>query len=300
MSYIFPPLLRGVLTFAIYVVFTVVLCLFFYLIAAVKFLVPAQGTRKQISRTLDSIASGIWVWCSVRTHDLAGSVIYDVSGDTNLRPDQWYMIVSNHQSWVDILVLIRVLKSKVPPYKFFIKKELLWLPFMGQCFWALDFPVMRRYSKEMLEKYPHLKGKDLETTRKYCEKFRHRPVSIMNFVEGTRFSAKKHEKQGSPYKHLLVPRAGGAAMILYAMGDQIHDLVDITIAYPEGVPGLWDYFCGRTRRVRVHLRLRKIPEDLKNGLYFEDKQGRSRFYSWLNELWAQKDQTLDALLSRDA
>jgi 1-acyl-sn-glycerol-3-phosphate acyltransferase len=57
---------------------------------------------------------------------------------------------------------------------------------------------MRRYSRKLLEKKPHLKGKDIETTRQACAKFRHIPVSVMNFVEGTRFTARKHDKQGHP------------------------------------------------------------------------------------------------------
>ena len=288
---------RGLVTFAVYVIFTVVLCAFFFVVAAVKFLVPAKAVQKRASRELDWIASGMWVACSVWIHRILGRVEYDIRGQADLHMDRWCLIVSNHQSWVDILVLIRVLAGRVPPYKFFIKKELLWLPLMGQCFWGLDFPVMKRYPRHVVEKHPHLKGQDLETTRKSCGKFRHTPVAVMNFVEGTRFTREKQKKQGSPYRRLLKPRAGGAAMILYAMGDQLQDLVDITIAYPDGVPGLWDFFCGRTRRVRVDVRLRPIAEDLKNGRYFVDKQGRDWFYQWLDQLWARKDQTLDSLLS---
>jgi 1-acyl-sn-glycerol-3-phosphate acyltransferase len=296
MRFVFPPVLHGLLTFVIYVVFTVVLCLFFYLVAAVKFLVPAAGVRKQTNRILDWIASGLWVSCSVWTHRIITRVTYDIQGDADLRTDRWCLILSNHQSWVDILVLIRVLDGKVPPYKFFIKKELLWLPFMGQCFWGLDFPVMKRYSRQVLEKHPHLKGKDLETTRQSCEKFKHTPVAIMNFIEGTRFTPRKHEKQKSPYKHLLKPRAGGAAMILYAMSDQLRDLMDVTIAYPDGVPGLWDFFCGRARRIRVHVRPGPIPGDLKKGDFFSNETARRRFYQWLDQLWKEKDQILDSLL----
>jgi len=297
MRFDFPSVLRGMLTLGIYVGFTVVLCLFFFLVAAVKLLVPVKTVRKRATGILDRIASRMWVACSVWTHRFFGRVVYDMRGETQLHMDRWCLIVSNHQSWVDILVLIRVLAGRVPPYKFFVKKELLWLPLMGQCFLGLDFPVMKRYPRHVVEKYPHLKGQDLETTRKSCEKFRHTPVAVMNFVEGTRFTREKQKKQGSPYRHLLRPRAGGVAMILYAMGDQLRDLVDITIAYPDGVPGLWDFFCGRTRRVRVDVRLRAIDEGLKDGRYFEDQQGRDRFYQWLDQLWAQKDQTLDQLLS---
>lgn len=294
-----PPAVRGMLTFAWYVVFTVVLSCFLFAVAAVKFLVPAASARAVNSRVIDWIASGLWVACSVWAHRLMTPTRWDIRGADDLHMDRWCMIVSNHQSWVDILVLIRVLRGKVPPYKFFIKKQLLWLPFMGQCFWALDFPIMKRYSKEFLEKHPHLKGSDLEATRRSCEKFKDKPVTIMNFIEGTRFTPEKHQNQNSPYRRLLRPRAGGAAMTLYAMGDRLEYLVDVTIAYPGGVPALWTYFCGRAPEVRVAVKVSRIPPELKTGRYFTDPQSRRRFHDWLHELWTAKDRTLDDLMAEN-
>lgn len=90
--------------------------------------------------------------------------------------------------------------------KFFLKKELIWVPFLGLAWWALDFPFMKRYSRKFLAANPHLAGKDLESTKKACEKFKHTPVSVMNFVEGTRFTPEKHQRKNSPYAHLLPPR----------------------------------------------------------------------------------------------
>jgi len=60
---------------------------------------------------------------------------------------------------VDILVLQRVFHRKIPFLKFFIKKELFWFPFLGQAWWALDFPFIKRYSKAKLQKKPHLRAK---------------------------------------------------------------------------------------------------------------------------------------------
>ena len=59
-----------------------------------------------------------------------------------------------------------------------------------------------------------MKGKDVEMTRRACEKFRDTPTSILNFIEGTRFSDQKRVDRQSDYRNLLKPRAGGFAAAL--------------------------------------------------------------------------------------
>ena len=135
---------------------------------------------------------------------------------------------------------------------------------------------MTRYSKEFLEKNPHMKGKDLETTKKSCEKFRDTPVSIMNFVEGTRFREEKHEKQNSPYKWLLRPNSGGVAFVIGSMGEQLTSILDVTIAYPEGRKEIWDFMCGRVPHVRVKVIKVPITEEI-TGDYFNDDDFKKSF-----------------------
>jgi len=206
--------------------------------------------------------------------------------------NDWYLVLSNHQTWVDIIVLQKVFNRKIPFLKFFIKKELLWVPILGLAWWALDYPVMMRYSKDFIKKNPHLKGKDVETTRKSCEKFKTMPVSIMNFVEGTRFTAEKHDKQKSPHKHLLKPRAAGVASVLNIMGDQINRILDVTIIYPRGARSFWRFLCGDVDEVVVKVESLPVSEELI-GDYYEDDQFRERFNTWINSLWDRKDKVLD-------
>jgi 1-acyl-sn-glycerol-3-phosphate acyltransferase len=205
------------------------------------------------------------------------------------------MVLSNHQSWVDILVLQRIFHRKIPFLKFFLKKELIWVPIIGLAWWALDFPFMKRYSQAFLEKHPHLKGKDLETTKKACEKFKTIPVSVMNFAEGTRFMAAKHKLQQSPYKNLLLPKAGGMAFVFQAMGEQLHRIVDVTIAYPGGAKSFWQFLCGKVDEVKVRVRTYPLSGELL-GDYFNDSEYRERFQKWLNELWAEKDRQIERML----
>lgn len=120
---------------------------------------------------------------------------------------------------------------------------------------------MKRYSKAYLAKHPEKAGKDLETTRRTCAKFRGKPTAIFNFVEGTRFTQAKHRQQQSPFKHLLKPKAGGIAFVLDAMGEQLQSIINVTIHYPNGAPGFWDLLCGRVRHIVVHFEELAIPAE---------------------------------------
>jgi 1-acyl-sn-glycerol-3-phosphate acyltransferase len=181
------------------------------------------------------------------------------------------------------------LNRRIPMLKFFLKQQLMWVPVMGLAWWALDFPFMRRHTREQIARDPSLRGKDIEATRRACAKFSYTPVSVMNFVEGSRFTPGKHARQKSPYTHLLAPKAGGVAFVLQAMGEMLQALVDVSIVYPGGRPSLFDLLAGRIPEVRLQVHLRELPRDLLGRDYQEDGAFRERFQTWLNQLWAQKD-----------
>jgi len=168
---------------------------------------------------------------------------------------------------------------------------------VGLAWWFLDYPFMKRYARKTIEKHPELRGEDLATTRKACESFRHTPVSILNFLEGSRFTTAKHASQESPYRNLLLPKAGGLAFVLDAMGDSLHSLLDVTIVYPDGTPTLWDFLAGRLDRVVVHVEERTIPQDMLGGDYLGDAAFRERLQEWVRNLWQQKDERITALLA---
>lgn len=258
------------------------------LLAVVKLVVPITGFRDVISRLLVRIAES---WIAVNSWLMAtlGRVRIDVEGLQGLQRRGWYLVICNHQSWVDIPVLQQVFNRRIPFLKFFLKSQLIWVPVLGLAWWALDFPFMKRYSKEQLAQRPELRGKDIESTRRACEKYKKLPVSVMNFVEGTRFTEAKHDRQASPFDNLLSPRAGGIAFVLDAMGDIMNAVVDVTIIYPGGRPGIADLLAGRIREVRVQVRTFPIPAELLGGDYENDAAFRERFQAWLNALWAEKD-----------
>ncbi|HJN50390.1 MAG: acyltransferase [Pseudomonadales bacterium] len=289
-----PGPLVGAIALLLIILNTLVWCLPLYLFAIIRWLAPASGKRL-FTDVMSSIATA-WITCNNMTIDLTQDLEIDVEGLEGLARRNWYLVTCNHQSWADILILQRVFVHHIPMLKFFIKQELIWVPIIGIAWWALDFPFMKRYSTRQLVRRPDLKQKDLESTRAACELFKASPVSILNFLEGTRVTPAKQEANKSPFKHLLSPKGGGAALVLSSMEDKISKLVDVTIVYPQGVEGFWGFLCGRVAQVNFHIDKIDIPEELYRGNYTEDPQFKRQFQSWIRQVWQEKDRKIDRIL----
>jgi len=276
------------------VLFWVPLLLFF---ALLKLIFPIKKVRLVIDPLILRIAES-WISGNSGWMRLTQRTTWDVQGIDGLNYRSWYLVNCNHQSWVDILVLQHLFNRRIPLLKFFLKQQLIWVPIMGLAWWALDFPFMRRHSEEFLKKHPEMRGKDQATTRKACEKFALIPTSVMNFLEGTRFTPAKHLRQKSPYKHLLKPKAGGMALALNAMGDKFQAILDVTIVYPDGPIDFWQFLTGKLKRVIVRVRPLPIPQHLVQGDYAGDPAVREAYQQWVQQMWREKDMQIEALLTR--
>jgi 1-acyl-sn-glycerol-3-phosphate acyltransferase len=255
--------------------------------ALAKLALPFTPVRRVADRVLNGIATG-WIAVNNAWMRAVGNTVWDVQGDQELDPRGWYLLASNHQSWVDILVLQKVFTRRVPLLKFFLKRELIYVPVIGLAWWALDFPFMQRSGATS-------GARDLERARAACEKFRVVPTSVINFLEGTRFTPAKRDRQHSPFRHLLKPKVGGIATALTTLGAQFNHLLDVTIVYPDGPPTFWDVLSGNVPAVIVRVEQRAIPDDLLAGDYLHDKVFRARMQAWVNTLWSAKDRLLDQL-----
>jgi len=278
-------LLRGLLSLLFFSLNTVVWTLPLLVLHLLKLLIPRRGWRARFGRGQDAIGTA-WIAFNNLTLRVLNPVRWDVEGTEGLSRAEWYLVVANHRSWVDILVLQKVFNRRIPFLKFFLKKELFWVPVLGLAWWSLDYPFLERSARG---------ERDLDTIRRAADRFSLLPVSIMNFVEGTRFTPEKRAAQRSPYRHLLKPKAGGLASILEAMEDRLHALLDVTIVYPGGTPTFWGLLRGGVGEVRVRvkaLHLREIPQ----GDYRTDKTYRRAFGNWLKEMWSRKDDEIEALL----
>ncbi|MCK4087489.1 acyltransferase [Acinetobacter radioresistens] len=227
---------------------------------------------------------------------------WDITIDENLDLSMQgrYLMTCNHQSWVDTTVNQYFGLTRMPLTRFFTKWELIFIPFVGQAFKILGFPMMKRHSKEQIAKNPDLKTRDLEEARKACQQLVSQPYTLLNYLEGTRFTQEKHDQQKSPYKHLLKPKAGGLALALNILEDNIDALVDMTIVYPDGVPGYGDFWLGNVNRIAVNLRKIEIPAWVKGGNYEEDEEYRKRFQAWVHQIWTEKDQLIESIQQKYA
>ena len=282
--------LRGTLVFAGLTVNTLFWATPLLVLALFK-LLPVPPLRRAITRWLMWIGES-WIAVNSWLFTHAASIDWQARGLDGLSINGWYLVVSNHQTWVDILVLQKVFNRRIPFLKFFIKRQLIWFPVLGLAWWALDMPFMKRYSPSYLAKHPHKTGKDLETTRKACEKFREMPTSVINFVEGTRFSEEKRDARNSPFRHLLTPRAGGFAIAMSSMGSLFTAIVDVTLIYPDGPARFWELCCGTHVPVTIHVRQRPVDERLVTGDYQADREFRRYVHAWLNDMWAEKDELI--------
>ncbi|HMO49270.1 MAG TPA: acyltransferase [Rubrivivax sp.] len=284
-----PAPLRGAITATILGLNTLIIASCLVPPALAKLLLPFKPVRRVCDRLMNGLASQ-WVATNNAWIAAVRPAVWDVQGVDALHPRGWYLVSSNHQSWVDILVLQRVFHGRIPFLKFFLKQELIWVPVIGLAWWALDFPFMKR------GKGLGAQRDDLKTTREACEKFKLIPTSVINFVEGTRFTPAKQAQQHSPYRHLLKPKIGGLGIALAAMGEQFEALLDVTIVYPHGTPTFWQLLRGDVDAVTVRVQQRGIPAEVLGGDPLRDKRYRLRIGRWVEAQWKDKDRLIGELL----
>jgi 1-acyl-sn-glycerol-3-phosphate acyltransferase len=285
-----PAPLRGVLTGCLLGLNTILIALSLLPLALVKLLVPLPAVRRGADHALTALASAWVAFNNAWIAAVRPGARWQVQGVESLHPRGWYLVSSNHQSWVDILVLQRVFHGHIPFLKFFLKRELIWVPVIGLAWWALDFPFMKRGRGH------GARNSDLQTTREACEKFKRIPTSVINFVEGTRFTPAKQAQQASPYRHLLKPKIGGLGIALATMGEQFEAMLDVTIVYPHGTPTFCDLLCGHLDTVIVRVQQREIPPEVLGSDPMGDKAYRQRISAWIEQQWTEKDQLIDELL----
>nr|WP_159466020.1 acyltransferase [Scandinavium goeteborgense] len=276
------------------IIVTIVCSVPIILAGIIKLLFPIPMVWRSVSAFCNLM---MYCWCSglaLLLH-LNPWLKWDVVGLEGLNKKNWYLLICNHHSWADIVVLCVLFRKHIPMNKYFLKQQLAWVPFIGLACWALDMPFMRRYSRAYLIRHPERRGKDVETTRRSCEKFRTHPTTIVNFVEGSRFTEDKRIETRSPYKHLLSPKAAGIAMALNVLGSQFDKLMNVTLCYPENdrTP-FFDMLSGKLTRIVVHVDLVPVAQEL-HGDYVNDKHFKRGFQRWLNTLWTEKDARIEEM-----
>ncbi|RKR06144.1 acyltransferase-like protein [Kushneria sinocarnis] len=285
-------LIKGAVSLVLLTLNTLLWCPPLIVLALIK-LLPVAWLKPHLLSALEWLANGwiatnnLWIRYWLKPD-------FRIELTDSLSSEQWWLVIANHRSWTDIFVLQYALTRRLPTPRFFIKRELLWLPVMGLAWWALEFPFVGRYSREQIRRNPGLAQRDRQATRRMCANARQRPMAIYNFLEGTRFTRDKHRHQQSPYQHLLRPRAGGCAQVIDLLGDRLAGIIDVTLDYRNGCSGFGAFLCGRSGTIHLSARHLDIPSWMREGDYFNDTAYRERFQAWVNAVWQEKDQQLSS------
>ena len=281
--------LRASIAFTFIILNTLLACVPLFLMAGLRWISPAAwrpGWNRQMDKIID-----YWTGCNRRLIRSLGccDIRVELEPGLALSRGRWYLLTCNHQSWSDILLLQNGFRPLLPPVKFFTKRELLWLPALGLAMWVLGFPYVRRPSREAIAANPALKDVDRAEVLRACADFRTNPVAVLNFTEGTRFTAEKHQAQQSPYQHLLKPKLGGVELVLNGLRQELEGVLDITLHYEGPVPTFWEFLGGRCPAARVVTRYRSVPAPVRAAL---DSGDRGPLAAWIDELWRAKDAEL--------
>jgi hypothetical protein len=192
------------------------------------------------------------------------------------------------------MVMVVLGKGTTLP-RFFMKWELVYMPVINICAWALDFPIMRRYTQEDIKGRPELKNRDFDYAHDVLSRNPDQACVVVNYAEGTRFTPEKHRKNRSPYQHLLKPKVGGPQLALDCLRNRLDGIVDITLAYPGATLSVWHLLSGQVPKVMIHVETIDLPEGLEKTP--ETLSELKEFRGWMNSIWAQKDARLERMLN---
>lgn len=237
-----------------------------------------------------------WRWVKANNAQLntLGAGNWDIQLPPSLKKDGRYLVICNHTSWADTAVCQYALADALPFLRFFIKESLVYLPVIGQAFYWLDFPRMKR--RKGNARISH-KTQNVTETRRALALLRQKPYALLCYVEGTRKTPQKLKE--SPYTHLLPPKLGALASSIELLGDQLDGILDVTLVYHKPVTylGLWS----QPNKISVYVKRVYMPDDLYAGLmqgkFINHKEA---LRGWLNGIWRQKDEILKARLADKA
>ncbi len=280
-------------------VVTLILALPIFVGALIRLILPL----KPVLKGLDSLYQFIFLtWAHFLSFEIAltNKTKWDIAGLDQVKVNGACMIISNHLSWADIVMLIVLYRGRIPITKFFLKHSLIYIPIIGQVCFALGMPFLRRYTRSEILKNPKLKTKDLDATRKACLSVIEHPSTLVNFVEGTRYTKAKAKAQKSPYQNLMPPKAASLAVALGIIGPKLDCILNTTLQYPKNDGGkvFIDLLKGRLHEViaRVEVIPAQTIQNELTGDYMTDKQFKRRFTQKLRDLWQAKDEQIAQLL----
>lgn len=272
---------------------TLVLALPMLVLVLIRFILP-----KQVAKVIDKINQGIFrIWCEFIAGliHLTNKVEWHIPKEIPTIKGSC-ILICNHISWTDIVILLYIFRGKIPITKFFLKKSLIYIPIIGLVCYALGMPFLNRYSRQQLLKNPKLLQKDIQSTKKACQLLLETPSTLVNFLEGTRYTKEKAKLQNSPYKNLMPPKVASLGVSLGLIGRKVDCILNTTLLYPDNTGNIFiQMLQGRLHTIIATVERIEITDDLI-GDYLKDKKYKADFTNKMKDLWSQKDQHITNLL----
>ena len=282
----------GILTF-----FSILVILSFAVTLLTIVNIPRIIPNKNLKVSLGSLSNTMGS-ATVASITTALRILHKLEWDFQIPEDvnthTWYIAISNHQAWADIFILLAAGHKKIPLIKFFMKKELQWIPIIYLVHKTIDMPFLNRHSRAQIQANPELKKVDFENAKIAAKRFSRNPSTAFSFAEGTRFTFQKQAAQESPYSNLLKPKIGALAIALSGM-PQVDTLVDFTVVYSSEKRSTWDFLCGDLSKAKVAVKTYALPENLKNRSFEQEDNYRRDFQTFVDAIWLEKQQTIKSL-----
>lgn len=272
----------------IYIIFILSLGVLLLSIISIPRIVPIEAIRKITTATSNQIGNAL-VWFLKVTLGFIHRPKWQIEYPENISMKKWYLGMSNHSSWADIFILLFVSNYKIPLLKFFIKKELRWIPIIYLIHKTIDMPFLNRHSPTKIQNNPALRTHDFENAKIAAQKFTRYPTTAFSFAEGTRFTNEKRALHSSLFENLLKPKIGALVTALSGM-PMVEELIDFTIIYKTSKRSAWDFACGEMKDVKIIVKCYEIPKSILS-IDNDSAVFRTEFRKFIDRIWREK-QTL--------
>ncbi|OCK85125.1 hypothetical protein K432DRAFT_67490 [Lepidopterella palustris CBS 459.81] len=244
------------------------------------------------------IANSVWSWIQ-ELFVQSNHAQITVSASQELPREESAIIVANHVSWTDFYMIqeLALRAGMLGRCRWFAKKQLRWVPFLGWGLWAMGMPFVSgnwtRDRKQIEKVFTGI------TQRKW-------PVWLISYSEGCRFTPSRYttgvqwckDHDRPIMKHTLYPRMHGFVATVNTLRHTKHvrGVYDITIAYAHGknfmeAPSFWETIATSDLskagyKFYVHVdryEMKELPETKED------------LAKWLEGRWVKKGEKLEEL-----
>ena len=91
-----------------------------------KLIIPIRSVKYHCITVVQALAS-FWVSSTIFIIKILSATEIEFEQDAELNEASTYLVISNHKSWLDTLILMLAFHKKIPSLKFFMKFQMFFL-----------------------------------------------------------------------------------------------------------------------------------------------------------------------------